>query len=104
QQVRERPEDRVAATVSLPLVDRLEVVDVDGEQRERVAARHRGGEIALEELLEAAMVRESGQRIRDELGLQPLADLRVVDREGCELGEPLRELELLDREVVAPAE
>ena len=63
QQLAHFLDDRVAGLVSPAVVDVLEVVDVEREQRDVLARARRARELALELLLEPAAVEASAQRI-----------------------------------------
>src|ERR1700680_417678 len=67
---------RVAAAVTVAVVDELEVVDVDGEDRERVP----GAEL-IHGVLEAATVGQAGERIGDRVGFGLLMSERVGQRQ-----------------------
>ena len=90
-----RDEDLVADRVTADVVDALELVDVEHQQRHRVARAARAHQLGAQPLVEDAVVVEAGQRVGLRLVLQPRAYLRVVERQrGC-VAEPLRELELV---------
>src|SRR5262249_57139774 len=57
-------EDMVAGRMVVGVVDALEVVDVDEAERERRSGLLGGEELALEPLVEVAMVAEPRQRVR----------------------------------------
>ena len=60
---RELGEHLVAARMPEAVVDPLEVVDVHQAEAERIALRPRVGELALEPVVEVAVVAEPGQRV-----------------------------------------
>ena len=60
---RQLGEHLVAARMAEAVVDPLEVVDVDEAEAERVALRARVGDLALEPVVEVAVVAEPGQRV-----------------------------------------
>jgi len=62
---RELLEHTVAREVSVAVVDRLEVVDVEHDQRERALVAPRAAELALEELAERALVVNPRETILD---------------------------------------
>ena len=95
RELRDRNEDLVADRVSADVVDALELVDVEHQQRHRVAGAAGTHQLGAQPLVEVAVVVEAGERVGLRLVLEPGADLRVVERErGC-VAEPLRELELV---------
>ena len=94
-ELRERDEDLVADRVPADVVDALELVDVEHQQRHRVAGAARAHELGAQPLVEVAVVVEARQRVGLCLVLQPRAHLRVVERERRRIAEPLRELELV---------
>ena len=53
----------VAGRVAVAVVDLLEVVDVDHQRRERLAAAAGAGELVARALLERAPVEQAGERI-----------------------------------------
>ena len=72
-----------------PVVDLLEVVAVDDEKAQRHAPLLRGGELALEPLLEPAAVQDPGERVGD--GALALALERECGVEGrCDVGREHR--------------
>ena len=88
-------ENLVARAVAVDVVDALEVVDVEHEDGDRVARAARARELRAQAVVEVAVVVEAGQRVGLCLVLEPLADLRVVERERRGVGEAGGELELL---------
>ena len=66
----------VAGEVAVLVVDRLEVIDVEHQQRQRPAVARAARDLALEELEEVALVVGAGQGVHD----RHLVDLFVVAR------------------------
>ena len=95
RQLGDRHEDLVADRVSADVVHALELVDVEHQQRHRVAGAARAHELGTQPLVEVAVVVEARKRVGLCLVLEPGADLRVVERERGRISEPLRELELV---------
>ena len=91
----DRDEDLVADRVPADVVDALELVDVEHQERHRVAGTARAHQLRAETLVEVAVVVEAGERVGLRLVLEPGTDLRVVERERGRVAEPLRELELV---------
>ena len=63
QHAGEHPQDRVALRVPVTLVDELEVVDVEHDQRERVVVARGGGHRVRELVLEGALVGQVGEPV-----------------------------------------
>ena len=63
QHRRDALEDRIAVGVTVPVVDELEVVDVEGHQRQRVVVAGRRRHRQRELILKGALVRQVGQAI-----------------------------------------
>ena len=105
QEVGEVAQNLVADAVPVDVVDALEVVDVEHQDRDRVARTARARQLGAQALVEVAVVVEAGQRVGLRLVLEPRADLRVVERERGGVGEPAGELELLvaERRILAEA-
>ena len=82
-------EDAVAGEVADAVVDRLEVVEVEDDQREVPVVAVRAGDLARKGLVEVAAVVQAGQRV--EVGeLARLAEAaRVLDRRPGAKGELL---------------
>ena len=81
----DRPQQVVARRVAALVVDRLEVVDVDHHQGERLAVVARLGDPDVELLLETAVVAEPGQPVEQRVEAGPVVGLAelahvVVDR------------------------
>ena len=93
----------VADGVPVDVVDPLEVVEIEHQQRH--GRRLLGGDahdLVAEPLVEGAVVPEPGERIGLSLELEARARVRVVERErGC-IPEPNGEAELLLGELSAP--
>src|SRR4029077_20711402 len=67
-------EDEVAAEVAVAVVDRLELVEVEGDHRQRPVVARGAGVLALQLLVELALVEDLGQAV---LGYQ-LVDGQVI--------------------------
>ena len=80
----DRHEHRVAPGVAEAVVDRLEVVEVDVGDRQRVPVPGRAGELDGRRLVEAPAVQQPGQAVRPAEG--PLAPEPVALR-GREEGD-----------------
>ena len=87
------------------VIDALEVVDVQHEERDGVVRPAGIRKRQTQTLVERAMVEETGERIGLRLVLEPRADLRVVERERRSIAESLGQLELVvtERGVFAEA-
>ena len=96
-------EHLVALAVAADVVDALEVVDVEHQQRDRVVRAAGAVQLRAQALVEVAVVVEAGQRVGVREVLEACADLRVVERERGGVAEPARELELVlvERRVLA---
>jgi hypothetical protein len=94
-------QDLIADQMPVRVVDPLEVVDVEQDQADGRALAVRPPELPLEPFVEVTVVVERREVIGDDFGLEPRADLRVVDGEGRELGQDNGELELPDVEPLA---
>ena len=71
-------QNAVAGGVTFVVVDRLELVQVDDGKRQRHAVAHGGCDLALEVLVEGAVVAEARQRITERIGHGSLVpDLQV---------------------------
>ena len=68
----DRPQDLVALQMAHPVVDRLEVVDVDDQHRHLLAEAPRSQHLALEHLEHAAAVPQARERVRDRLLGDPI--------------------------------
>jgi hypothetical protein len=64
--VRQRPQHGVAADVAVGVVDPLEVIDVEQDQRQRTRVAAGALELAIELFLEAAPVEDVGQAVADD--------------------------------------
>ena len=67
-----RAEEPVADRVAARVVDLLEVVEVDDRERQRLVVAGRRRPLALDLLLERAVVAEPGQRVAERLGAGPV--------------------------------
>ena len=74
--LRDLGEDGVAREVPDPVVDRLEVVEVEDEERQPAVVALRPEGLAAERLVEVALVEEPGERVR----LRELPRLAVAPR------------------------
>ena len=97
----ERAQHLVAGRVAVDVVEALEVVDVEHQQRDVIDV---GSPLQLcaEALVEGAVVVEAGQRVGLRLVLEPRLDLGVVERERRRVAEALRELDSLAVEAAPP--
>ena len=102
QRVGERAEQLVADTVTVHVVDPLEVVDVEHQDRHGLVRAARVLQRGEQPLVEAAVVEEAGQRVRLRLMLEARANLRVVECERRRVGEAPREIELVGGEERRP--
>jgi hypothetical protein len=85
--LRDRREHRVAGLVPVRVVDLLELVDVEHDERERRPLAMRPLDVLDEPLLQPAVVSEAGERVGEgELG-EPHARVGVRHREADERGE-----------------
>ena len=96
-------EHGVAGQVADPLVDRLEVVDVEDDEREPAVVAVRAGDLARERVVEVAPVVEARERV--EVGeLARLAEAaRVLDRRARVRGELLERGESRRRSASRPS-
>ncbi len=92
---RDLDEHLVAGTVAVDVVDALEVVEVEHEDRDRVVRARGPRQLGAQPFVEVAVVVEAGQRVGLREVLEPRPDLRVVERERRRVAEPLRKLELV---------
>ncbi len=95
RQARELDQQLIAGSVTVDVVDPLEVVEVEHQDGDRVVRARRPRQFGAEPVMEEAMVVEPGQRVGLREMLEARADLRVVDRKRRSVAEPLRELELV---------
>ena len=79
-------QDLVAGRVPVPVVDLLEVVDVEQDEREREAFVLGLVQVVLEPLVEVAVVAEPGERVgeRQAHRLQRAVHRALVERDGDE--------------------
>ena len=78
EQLAEAAQYAVAAGMAAPVVDRLELVEVDEEQAQRDLVAQRAGNLPVELLVEGAMVAEPGEGVGQRIGHGSLvADLEV---------------------------
>jgi hypothetical protein len=62
--VRKTANRLVAGTMAVPVVNRLETIEIQQEQRERFTVAPQPRELSIESIVQATGVREAGQRIR----------------------------------------
>ena len=95
-------EDLVPGQMADPVVDLLEVVQVDHDQGERPVVAARAGDLALERLVEEPPVVHAGERV--EVGqLSRLAKAAgILDRRRGPFGELFEPVQLIGAEAVAP--
>ena len=82
----------VALEVAVGVVDALEVVDVEHDQPELLLEPAHALDLRGHDLLEAAVVEEAGELVRDRLALDRLVQADVLDRDrrlAREIGEEL---------------
>ena len=87
ERVGERAEQLVADPVTVHVVDALEVVDVEHQDRDGLVRSARVLQRGEQPLVEAAVVEEAGQGVRLRLMLEARANLRVVECECGRIGE-----------------
>src|SRR3954469_16986569 len=92
--VRDLDEHCVAHQVPMRVVDLLEAVEVQHQQRQRPAEARSTVDLACQRLLEEAVVAEPGQPVGDGEPLRLLVQEDVVDRHGRLPGEALNGLEV----------
>ncbi|MEY9807654.1 hypothetical protein ABIF30_007261 [Bradyrhizobium elkanii] len=87
QRLRHQPQHLIAGEMAVGVVERLEVVDVEHQERQRLAAGERGLHRHVDRAVEIFPVAEAGERIGQALGADRLeavlqvADLRLRQRE-----------------------
>ena len=74
-------ERRVAGDVTVRVVEALEVVGVDHEQRQVLAVALRARDLVVEPLLQVAVVAQAGELVGDREALGELVEPRVLDRD-----------------------
>ena len=89
---------RISCLVTVGVVDALEVVEVEEHERKRPSVALGTSDLALDPLLERAMVQEPGQRIAGGLGQEARARVGVRDREPDEIGEDAEPLLQIGRD------
>ena len=100
-------EHRVALGVPVGVVDGLEIVDVEHDQADRMVVAANLLDLGIEQLLEAATIRETGQFVRDRLATNLKMELmfssasaasaasdRRTSRSSSENGRPRRATEI----------
>ena len=85
----------IANSVAVDVIDPLEVVEVEHEERDGAALGRRSDNLSSEPLVECAVIPETRQRIRLRLKLERGPDLGVVERKSRGVTEADGELELL---------
>ena len=81
--------------MAVDVVDALEVVDVEHEERDHVVRAAGLRQRLPESLVEGPVVEEAGERVGLGLMLEACANLRVVERERGGVPEALCQLELV---------
>ena len=79
---RDPPQRLIARDMAARVVQRLEVVEVDDDDRDVRLAADGPRELLLEPLVEGAVVQDSGQRVLVDLASQILVELGVSDSQG----------------------
>src|ERR687888_184430 len=85
QRARELAQDAIAGRVALVVVQALEVVEVEEEERDVARARVGALERGVEVLLEGAVVAELGERVAPRLGVREGEPASVRERRAREL-------------------
>ncbi len=88
-------EHLVADAMPVDVVDLLEVVEVEHDERDGVVLGRGPDELLPEPIVEGAVVVEAGQRIGRSLMLERCPDVRVVERQGSGISETVGKQELL---------
>src|SRR5215217_4619173 len=96
-------QDHVALQVPVGVVDALEVVDVEHDEPHLGAVALRPLDLLGDDLLEAAVVEEAGQLVRDRLALDGLVEVDVLHRHRGLVGQVGEELALARREAAVAA-
>ena len=81
--------------MAMDVVDRLEIVDVDHHQTDRIAVALGAVELGCEQLLELAMAGETGQIVGDRLALDVEVQVDVCQRERRARCERAQQLEIV---------
>ena len=91
----------ISGQVTVAVVESLEVIQIEHEQRQRALVALRAADFTGQLVVELAVVREPGERIRD--GQLPgfLEQAGILDRHGHLAGKRREELDLLRPELVA---
>jgi hypothetical protein len=92
---RDAAQDDVALLVPVQVVQELEVVEVERDQRERPPVPLRPVHLAAHPLVEESVVAEPRQEVCLSLLLELMADARVVERQREQVGEAPDQVELL---------
>ncbi len=90
-----RREQLVTGGVAEGVVDRLEVVEVDEEDGDRLVAAHQPGEGVLQPIEEQDAVGQAGERVVQRAMLGLALGARAVDRRRDDVRDRLEELDLL---------
>src|SRR5205814_6047120 len=77
----ELPQDEVAGRMPVAVVDRLEVVEVGEDQRERIAEPLGPPQLLPQDLMAPAAVREAGQAVAGRLALDDRVQAGVLERD-----------------------
>ena len=88
-------EHGVPLRVPVGVVDRLEVVDVEHDQADRVVVAADLLDLGVQKRLEAAVVRKTGQLVRDGLATHLIVELDVLERERCFGSERPKHVEIV---------
>ncbi len=92
EQVADLPQDLASGQVAVAVVDELEVVEIEKEQRQVVAALLRLCDRALQREVEVAIVVEAGEVVPFRVLVRQLAVEDVLDRDRDVVGEDLQEI------------
>ena len=84
--------------MAVGVVDGLEVVDVEHDQADRVVVAADLLDLGVEELLEAAVIRQTGQLVGDRLAAHLEMELDVLERERRLRSQRPQHLEVVVRE------
>ena len=90
----DRAQQLVAGVVAERVVDDLEVVEVEEEQREAAAPRRRRAERVAEAVEQQRAVREAGERVVQRVVADRAPRAQALDRAGEDVGDGLQEVEV----------
>ena len=93
--LRDRPQEVVAGGVTLLVVDGLEVVDVDHDERDRSPVLACLGDARVELLLERPVVAQAGQPVEERIEPGPVVCLTKLRELAIDRGEPFLDPPLL---------